>query len=115
MRAFLACLVAVAIANVGLAAQPVDLNAPGVLESLRTENPGRYAKIDAILATAEAYPASDIATWIRTEFDASDVQYAPLWHVSDPPIMSLSFALGGTRYTAAIVGRFPRPQFIPAR
>jgi hypothetical protein len=115
MRAFVSLFFLVSIAGSAVAAQPIDLKAPGALESLRAENPSRYAKVRSILAAAEAYPSSEIDKWLRTDFDASDIQYAPLWHVSDPPKMRLSFALEGTRYTAVVVGRFPAPQFIPAR
>jgi hypothetical protein len=104
-----------AIANVALAAQPVDLNAPGVLQALRVENPGHYAKVHAILAATEARPSSEIREWIRTRFDASDVDAAPLWHVSDPPKIKLSFTLDQTRYIAMVVGRFRPPQLVPTK
>ena len=103
------------IASVALAAQPVDLNAPGFLEALRVENPGHYAKVQAILAATEARPSSEIREWIRTRFDASDVDAAPLWHVSDPPKIKLSFTLDQTRYTALVVGRFPPIQLLPTK
>ena len=111
MRTIVASLLG-AIATMALAAQPVDLNAPGVLETLRAENPGHYAKVYAILTATEARPASEIREWISTRFDASDVDAAPLWHVSDPPKIKVSFTLDRTRYTAMVVGRFRPPQLM---
>ena len=114
MRTLLALFLAVAIANPVLALRIIDLNAPGALAALRAESPDRYAKVRAILAAAEAHPSSEMATWLRADFNASDIECAPLWHVSDPPKLSLSFTLEGARYTAVVVGRFPAPRFIPA-
>ena len=114
MRKIVASLLG-AIANMALAAQPVDLNAPGVLDTLRAENPGHYAKVRAILAAAEARPSSAIREWISARFDASDVDAAPLWHVSDPPKIKLSFTLDQTRYTAMVVGRFGPPQLMQTK
>ena len=97
------------------AANVVDLNAPGALEALRVQSPKTYAKISAILATAEERPSSEIGEWIRAGFDASDVEAMPLWHVSDPPKLKLSFTLDRTRYTAVVVGRFRPVEPIPAK
>jgi hypothetical protein len=104
VRAIFASLLLATITNVSLAAQRVDLNSPGALDALRMENPRHFAKVQAILAAAEAQPSTDIGKWIQTRFDASNIDAAPLWHVSDPPKIRLSFTLDQTRYTAMIVG-----------
>ena len=111
----IAFLIFAAAAELALAAQTVDLNAPGALEAVRAESPWQHAKIVAILAGVQARPSSDVRTWMRTQFDASDVVATPLWHASDPPKMKLSFTLDRTRYTAMVVGRFPAAAPIPAR
>ena len=94
---------------------PVDLNNPGVLDALKIETPSRHAKIVAILDGVAKRPASDVGTWMRTQFDASNIEAAPLWHVSDPPRIRVTFTLDDTRYTAMVVGRFREIELAPAR
>ena len=106
MRALPAFLLVAVLANAACAGRSVDLTVPGALDALRTENPTHYAKVRAIISAAEARPNSDIGSWIRTEFKASDVEYLPLWHVTDPPKTTLVFTLDNTRYTVVVVGRF---------
>jgi hypothetical protein len=115
MRALLALVLAAGLASAAPAQQLVDLNAPGVLEALRIDNPAHYAKVRAILTATEERPSSQIREWMRTRFDASDIDAAPLWHVSDPPKIKLSFTLDKIRYTAMVVGRFTPAQAVPAR
>ena len=113
MRALAALLFAAGTA--GAAGPPIDLNAPGVLESLREHNPAHYEKIQAIIVLAEARPAGQFREWMRSAFAATEVADAPLWQVSNPPKRKLSFTLDDTRYTATIVGRFTQARPIPIR
>lgn len=92
--------------SAGAAGPAVDLNTPGVLESLRAANPAHYEKIRAIIALAEARPTGEFRDWLRANFEATEVADAPLWQVSNPPKRKLSFTLDDARYTATIVGRF---------
>ena len=54
MRALVALLFVAGPA--GAAGPPIDLDAPGVLQSLRERNPAHYEKIQAIIVLAEARP-----------------------------------------------------------
>jgi hypothetical protein len=114
MRAIVALLFLAGAAHAGVP-QPVDLDEPDVLDGLRANNPAHYAKVQAILVATREQPAYDLGDWMRTRFDASEVSAAPLWHVSDPPKIRLSFTLDKTRYTAMVVGRFRPAQAVPAR
>jgi len=68
-----------------------------------------------IAAAPPAFALGPIREWIQARFDVSDIDAAPLWHVRDPPKIRLSFTLDETRYTALVVGRFPRAQPVPAK
>ena len=71
MRTILLLAFAAAV-ETAFAAQTVDLDVPGALEAIQAESPAQYARIVAILAGVQAWPASDVRTWMRTRFDAKD-------------------------------------------
>jgi len=108
MLATLLCFSAVAQAT-GLA-EPVDLNAPGALGSLQQRRPDHYAKVQAILGLVQRKPQLDLGPWIEARFDASNVDFQPLWRASDPPKVKISFTLDNDRYTAVVA-----PELQPAR
>jgi hypothetical protein len=95
-------------------AGPVDLTAPGVLESLRGQRPDHYAKARAILALAKSRPGATTGRLIEARFDAADVQMT-FWRVSDPPKLQVSFTLDDTRYDAQVVPDLPPARALPAR
>lgn len=83
-------------------AAAVDLNAPGVLETLKSTNPGDYGKITRIIAGLTQHPELDVARWISATFHAGNVSYLPLWLTSLPPQRRLSFCLGSTSYDVVL-------------
>jgi len=92
MRAELAC---------GPSAE-VDLNAPGVLGSLKSKKPADYARIMGIITGLMQHPELDVVPWISATFHARGVSYLPLWLTSLPPKRLLSFCLGSTRYRVVL-------------
>src|SRR4029450_3760043 len=94
---------------------PIDLSAPGVLESLQERRPDHYAKVRAILALVESRAQFNLGPWIEAEFDASDVDFLHLWRVSDPPKLKVSFTLDDARYTAVVVPMLQPARAAPAR
>lgn len=92
---------AVAAMRTDLACGPsalIDLNAPGVLSSLKSTKPADYARIIGIITGLTKHPESDVVPWISATFHARGVSYLPLWLTSLPPKRLLSFCLGNTRY-----------------
>lgn len=92
---------AVAAKRTGLACGPsaeVDLNAPGVLDRLKSTKPADYARIVRIITGLTQHPELDVVPWISATFHARGVSYLPLWLTSLPPKRLLSFCLGKTRY-----------------
>ena len=95
--------------------ETVDLSDPRALESLRDRRPDHYAKVQAILAIAEARPDDvRIGPWIEARFQASDVELL-LWRVSDPPKLRVAFTLDNTRYTADVIPALQPARAVPAR
>jgi hypothetical protein len=60
----------------------VDLDAPGALARLRSEQPARYEKVAALLRDAERLPETQVEGWIRTRYDADAVQLGQMLLVS---------------------------------
>ena len=83
--------------------QVVDLNAQGAMEVLAAENPLHYAKIERILAAVQLRRYDSVPDWLKVEFGADEVQYAPLLLTSDPGKRRLSFILDKTRYKVVIL------------
>jgi len=80
----------------------VDLDRPGALDALRHENPAHYAKVEKILNEAPRKPYPSISGWVRTEFDARDVNTSHLLKTSYPAQTRLSFRLDDVVYTKII-------------
>jgi hypothetical protein len=95
----LIALVALLFAGSALA---IDLDQPGAMQRLARDNPAHYAKVEQILSEAPHRPYSTMARWIRTEFNATDVDASHLLKTSYPPQARLSFALDGTQYSKII-------------
>jgi len=82
----------------------IDLDVPGNLEAVARADPDHFAKIRRILAEVpEHSPAEDsVARWMRTEFQARDIQYTDLVMTSLPPKKRLKFSLDGTSYVKIV-------------
>jgi len=93
----------------------VDLDSPGALARLRSEQPARYEKVMALLRDAERLPETQVEGWIRTRYDADAVRLGQMLLVSYPPKRRLSFSLEKTAYVATIVVALPPAAIIPAR
>jgi hypothetical protein len=92
----------------------IDLDAPGALEIVRRERPDHFAKIRKILNELPDQPPEVAPRWMRTQFNASVLQYG-LLRTSDPPKARLSFILEGIGYEAVITLRNVRPKSLPAK
>jgi hypothetical protein len=103
MRTLVTLLFASAVAQAAGFAEPIDLSAPGALQSLQGRRPDHYAKAQAIIELVKAKPNQDLVPWIEARFDASDVDFRHLWLVTYPPKMKVSFTLDEARYTAIVV------------
>ena len=80
----------------------VDLDRPGVMETLAERNPVHYHKVVAILTEIRTKPVAEVPQWLRASFDAREVTYSSVLLVSNPPKRDLSFVLGITRYKARV-------------
>ena len=89
-------------ADVGLR-RTVDLDAPGALEHLRTTNRAHFDKIVKIVDGVVQQADAAVPRWLRVNFDARDVRYAPIVMTSHPPKRRLAFALDDTRYELVVV------------
>ena len=105
--------IAVAVAGDANPARTVNLNKPGVLETLRQSNPTHYEKVRKILNGIPQQPDADVPRWIQTSFDARNVSYAPILMTTRPPKRRLSFALDETRYEAVLTVTKVRAEIVP--
>jgi hypothetical protein len=80
----------------------IDLDQPGAMEALARENPAHYAKVEKILSEAPYRPFASVARWIRTEFNARDVNTSNLLKTSYPAQARLSFVLDDQPYSKVI-------------
>jgi hypothetical protein len=80
----------------------IDLDQPGALEALARENPAHHAKVQKILSEAPYRPFASVRGWIRTEFNAKDVDTSYLLKTSYPAQARLSFVLDERQYTKVI-------------
>jgi hypothetical protein len=105
MKTLLAAGLLFTAAALADATQPwraVDLDRPGALEALKRDNPAHYAKIEKILDEAPRRPYASVRGWIRTEFDAKDVDTSYLLKTSYPALARLTFVLDERQYTKVI-------------
>jgi len=92
----------------------VDLDQPGAMEQLKRQNPRHFAKVEQILLEAPKQSVSSVAGWMRTNFDAKDVQTSAILKTSYPAQTRISFVLDDTPYSKVIYIDAPaRPH--PAR
>jgi hypothetical protein len=93
----------------------VNLDVPGALDALERDNPPHYRKVREIMAEVQKQPDSEVPQWMRTRFDARDVNYGPLLLVTDPPKRRLSFTIDEVRYRSTVTLTNWKPQRIPAK
>ncbi len=106
---------AVAAAGDAAPGRTINLNKPGALEALQHSNPTHYEKVRKIMEGLFQQPDTAVPRWIRTNFDARDVSYAPILLTSDPPKRRLSFALDDTRYEAVVTLTNARAEIVPLK
>jgi hypothetical protein len=80
----------------------IDLDRPGAMEALARENPAHFAKVEKILSEAPYRPFASVARWIRTEFNAREVDTSHLLKTSYPAQARLSFVLDDKSYSKVI-------------
>ena len=97
-------------------ARPIDLNVPANLEYIKSQYPDHYAKIQRILDELPRQPpnASEVAKWMRTNFEARNVGYSAVVMTSLPPKHEVRFTLDDTMYFAVVtVSGWGRQAVIP--
>lgn len=80
----------------------IDLDAPGVLEVLKRDNPAHFAKVRRILQEAPHRPLPSVEGWIRVQFSANDVAAPLMIRTSYPAQWRLSFVLDDIRYVTIV-------------
>jgi len=82
--------------------RPIDLDNPGALEALQPSNPAHYEKVRQIVAGIVQQADAKVPGWMLANFNARDVNYAPIEMTSYPPKRRLAFALDDTRYVIVV-------------
>ena len=82
--------------------QTVDLDKPGALQALQQSNPAHFEKVRQIVSGVAHQQDVKVPRWMRTNFNAQDVTYAPIEMTSYPPKRRLAFALDDTRYVVVV-------------
>ncbi|MCE3284371.1 MAG: hypothetical protein K0R70_627 [Steroidobacteraceae bacterium] len=109
MRRWILTFAAVTMTSLagGAVADPpptVDLRDAAALQQLRDRNPAHFATIQRILAGLAEDPERVEGDWLRTTFDARDVELSRLLlKTSHPPRQQLRFTLDDTRYALHVV------------
>ena len=93
----------------------VNLNAPDSMERLKASSPDHHAKIQRILSGVSGKATGDVAGWIRTSFNATDVIYTDVILVSFPPQKDLVFVLDNVQYRARLTLERDRAVIYPVR
>ena len=105
MKSLALALLLLATAALADAPQPwraIDLDRPGALARLQHDNPAHFAKVEKILAEAPRRPFPSVSGWVRTEFNAKDVDTSFLLRTSYPALARLTFTLDEQQYTKVI-------------
>jgi hypothetical protein len=93
----------------------VNLDVAGAMDALARDKPEHYRKVREIMAEVQKQPDFEVSRWMRTRFDARDVNYAPLLLVTDPPKRRLSFTIDEVRYHSTLTLTNWKPRPIPAK
>lgn len=111
--AAIASVIALAHAGESSAPRSVDLNLAGRFDSLATENPAHYLKIQQILSGIQGQPVEAVPKWLNVQFDADQVSYTLTLMTSLPPKRYLKFVLDQTQYVVMIALPKDGPAIIP--
>lgn len=93
----------------------VNLNAPRVMEELRSKNKVHHEKIQKIIDGLRKQELDKVESWISASFGARDVEYTDILLVTSPPQKRLSFTLGDTRYVSTVTLEKGRTAIYPVR
>ncbi len=110
----LVLVISMAGLNSSHAANPINLNAAGNLETVKRENPAHFEKIRNILAQVQNQPTDNVSSWMRVNFSAQNVVYTDFSMMSFPPKKNLSFSLDGTPYVAVVTLTNFKAKLVPA-
>ncbi|TMH66548.1 MAG: hypothetical protein E6H57_13365 [Betaproteobacteria bacterium] len=102
LAAIVLLLCSCALADAPQPWRAVDLDRPGALEALKLDHPGHFAKVEKILSEAPQRPYASVRGWMRTEFDARDVDTSYLMKTSYPALARITFTLDERQYTKVI-------------
>lgn len=93
----------------------IDLRNIDALEQVKKSNPAHFEKIEQILAGLLEQPKRVEADWLRTNFNAHNVQlHRGLIKTSYPPKQLLRFMLDDVRYTMYVIRSDLTPVVVPA-
>ena len=105
MKVLVAAVLLVASAAFADAPQPwraIDLDRPGALAALKQDNPAHFAKVERIIAAAPRRAFASIPGWMRTEFNAKDVDTSVFLQTRYPALARMTFTLDAQQYTKVI-------------
>ena len=105
MRFIVAALFVVASVARAQALRNVDLDAPGVLEALRTENPDHFRRISAVYEASRRMScySREFRELVQEKFGAANAVCGSLTMNSGYPAKgALSFELGNARYSISV-------------
>ncbi len=94
---------------------PIDLDRPGALDQLKREHPDQYRAVVGILRSAETVPCKPRELHsLRSRFDIEEMACNFALMTSYPPKRHLSFAWGGTSYSATVTMKDAAGRLVPA-
>jgi hypothetical protein len=107
----------VAVAQAAAFQPPVDLDRPGVLDSVQRDNPQLHLKITQIrnLATRMPCLGDEFKLTLAVKFEVKDAACGLLLKTSYPAKRTFSFTLGETRYVTVVDMDESENRLIPAR
>jgi hypothetical protein len=95
----------------------VDLDRPGAMESLATENPGHHRRALDLIRVAETVPCKLVPPrTIEAKMDAEKFSCAPtILMTSFPPKRRVAFTLDDTRYQTIVTITDAGARLMPAK
>jgi len=94
----------------------VDLDRPGVLDSIARDNPARYEKITAILGAAAVQPCETLPKLLHADHNVTDTRCSPyVLMASFPPKRQVAFKLDDISYVSNVaLTHLPQAKPLPA-
>lgn len=97
-------------------AQPfIDLDVPGVLQTLYRPQPADCERVAGILRDAQRLPAPEVEGWVRTACGTESVRISRLLRASCPPKRRLAFSLGEATDSATVTVSSSPARAVPIR